>query len=260
MIGSVPWRLVNYGLSPTVKYLLKRSQSKPNLSQSTAAISLEDFLKIATKRNPVEVIKGAQLSVSSTFTDLRESYKSAFESGIAIKPVLDKNTSVSRLVVLAALLEIFEISTFIETGTQHGISASVVAKCSAEKNLNLSMHSIDVGSPYLVKRELEVNYIRLKRPARKIFKKISLNIAKGKTMYFHDSDHTYENMYFEFNWAWNVLNAEILVSDDIDLNNAYSDFCSDNSLNEYRIKMDSGTTIGVAIRQENKRRKAIQNK
>ena len=184
MIGSLPWRLTNYGLSPTVKYLRERSRSKPILSQSAAEISLEGFLKTATKRNPVEVTKGAQLSVSSTFTELRKNYQGAFESGIVIKPVLKKNTSVSRLVVLAALLEIFEINTFIETGTQHGISASVVANCSAEKNLNLSMHSIDVGSPYLVKHESEVNYIRLKRPVRKAFKKITLEIATGKTLFF----------------------------------------------------------------------------
>jgi cephalosporin hydroxylase len=159
-------------------------------------------------------------------------------------------------VVIVALLKIFEIDTFIETGTQHGISAFAVTRCSAEKNLRLSMHSIDVGSTYLVKRQSEVNYIRLKRPARKIFKKITLNIPKRKTMFFHDSDHTYENMHFEFIWAWNILGVEILVSDDIDLNNAYSNFCSENSLREYRIKMDSGTTIGVTLRQDNKTRES----
>lgn len=180
---------------------------------------------------------------------MRESNQSALESGIAIKPVLEKKASVSRLVVLAALLEIFEIHTFIETGTQHGISASAVAKCSAEKNLKLSMHSIDVGSPLLVRREPDVNYIQLKRPARKHFMKITQDIAQRKTMFIHDSDHTFENMYFGFNWAWNYLGVEILVSDDIDVNNACSNFCSDNSLTEYRIKMDSGTTISVAISQ-----------
>jgi hypothetical protein len=249
MIGSVPWRLANYGLSPTVKYLLERLQPRPILTHSGAEISLGEFLRIATKADPVEVTKVAHLRVSSSLTELRESYQSTFRSGISIKPVLDKNTSVSRLVVLAALLEIFEINTYIETGTQHGISSSAVAKCSEEKNLNLAMHSIDVGSPYLVQREPKVNYILLKRPVRKHFKKITLDIAQRKTMFFHDSDHTFENMYFEFNWAWNILGVEILVSDDIDMNNAYSNFCSDNSLTEYRIKMDSGTTIGVAIKE-----------
>ena len=74
-------------------------------------------------------------------------------------------------------------------------------------------------------------------------------MAKGKSMFFHDSHHAYDNMYLEFRWARNNLGAEILILDDIDLNNAYSNFCSENSLKKYRIKMDSGTTIGVATRQ-----------
>jgi hypothetical protein len=259
VIGSVPWRLANYGLSPTLKYLRERSQSKTIITRSVAEISLAKFLNLTSAKNPVEVTKKAQSIVFSTFTDLRESYQSALESGIAIKAVLNENSSVSRLIVLAALLDIFEVNTFIETGTQHGISASVVAKCNAEKNLNLSMYSIDVGLPYLINRESDVKYIRLKRPARKVFKKITFEIAKGKTMFFHDSDHTYENMYFEYSWAWNKLGAEILVSDDINLNNAFSNFCSDNSLKEYRIKMDSGTTIGVAIRQNNKNGKDLSD-
>jgi hypothetical protein len=69
-------------------------------------------------------------------------------------------------------------------------------------------------------------------------------------MFFHDSDHTFENMFFEFNWAWNVLKVKILVADDIDMNPAFSEFCQKNSLEEYRIKMDSGTTIGVVVRNQ----------
>jgi hypothetical protein len=85
MIGSVPWRIANYGLSPRVKYLQERLKSKPILTHSAPEISLEEFLKVATKRNPIEVAKVAQLSVSSTLAELRESYQSALGSGIAIK-------------------------------------------------------------------------------------------------------------------------------------------------------------------------------
>ena len=124
---------------------------------------------MATANNPVEITIKAQSIVSSTFTGLRESYLSALESGVAVEPVLNEDTSVSRLIVLAALLEIFKATTFIETQTQHRISASVVAKCNAENNLNLSIYSIDIDLPYLVKSESDINYILLKRPARKVF-------------------------------------------------------------------------------------------
>jgi hypothetical protein len=248
VIGSVRWRLVNYGLSPTIKYLQERFWGSAINGYPPAEVSLEDFLKRVTGKESLGIIKSARAAVDSSLFELRESKNKMLEIENPIKPVLDEDTSVSRLIVLAAILEIFKIDTFIETGTQHGISASAVAKF---RSLNLEsflIHSIDVGETHLVQRELEVSYITLERPVRRHFKEVTLNIANQKTLFFHDSDHTFENMYFEFNWAWNVLKVEILVADDIDMNNAYSKFCLDNSLPEFRIKMDSGTTIGVAIR------------
>ncbi len=248
VVGSVRWRLVNYGLSPTIKYLHQRFWGSPFNGYPAAEISLEDFLKRVTGKESLEIIKSARTAVESSLFELRESKNKMLGMENPIKPVLDEDTSVSRLIVLAAILEIFKIDTFIETGTQHGISASAVAKFRLINHENFSIHSIDVEQKQLVQRELEVNYVTLETPVRRHFKEVTLNTVCQKTLFFHDSDHTFENMYFEFNWAWNVLKVEILVADDIDMNSAYSRFCMDNSLSECRIKLDSGTTIGVAIR------------
>ena len=44
-------------------------------------------------------------------------------------------------------------------------------------------------------------------------------------MFHHDSEHSYENMMFEFEWAFSHLGkGGIVSSDDIDWNNAYRDF------------------------------------
>ena len=248
MIGSVRWRLVNYGLSPTIKYLQERFRVSEFNGHPPAEISLEEFLGRVTGRESLGVVKTARARVNSALFELRESKSKMIGIGHPIKPVLDEDTSVSRLIVLAAILEIFKIDTFIETGTQHGISASAVAKFRLINHESFSINSIDVGQTQLVQQELEVNYITLETPVRRHFKEVTLNIAHHKTLFFHDSDHTFENMCFEFDWAWNVLKVEILVADDIDMNSAYSKFCLDNSLSEFRIKLDSGTTIGVAIR------------
>jgi hypothetical protein len=46
------------------------------------------------------------------------------------------------------------------------------------------------------------------------------------SMFLHDSEHTYENMYFEYNTAWAHLeNGGYLLSDDTWWNTAFSDFC-----------------------------------
>jgi hypothetical protein len=45
-------------------------------------------------------------------------------------------------------------------------------------------------------------------------------------MFIHDSDHTYEVMWFEFNAAWRGLRkGGILLADNIESNTAFFDFC-----------------------------------
>jgi hypothetical protein len=43
--------------------------------------------------------------------------------------------------------------------------------------------------------------------------------------FFHDSDHSYDNMTFEFGTAWTFLRHEgLLLADDTDENESFSDF------------------------------------
>jgi len=45
-------------------------------------------------------------------------------------------------------------------------------------------------------------------------------------IFYHDSDHSYENMSFEFNTVFPFMPENgIIVSDDITDNDAFSDFC-----------------------------------
>jgi predicted O-methyltransferase YrrM len=47
-------------------------------------------------------------------------------------------------------------------------------------------------------------------------------------IFYHDSLHTYEHMMFEYKLAWEKLNkGGLLISDNIDLNNAFKDFCKE---------------------------------
>ena len=48
-------------------------------------------------------------------------------------------------------------------------------------------------------------------------------------IFYHDSEHSYENMMFEYKWAYSHLsNHGILASDDIGWNNAWRDFHKEN--------------------------------
>ena len=50
-------------------------------------------------------------------------------------------------------------------------------------------------------------------------------------MFYHDSEHTYEMMMWEFKTVFpHVNNNGVICSDDISWNSAFQDFCMDNEL------------------------------
>ena len=50
-------------------------------------------------------------------------------------------------------------------------------------------------------------------------------------VFLHDSDHSYENMTWEFETAYSALGREgLLLSDDVLANDAFSDFCISKGL------------------------------
>jgi hypothetical protein len=54
-----------------------------------------------------------------------------------------------------------------------------------------------------------------------------LKKVKEIDMFLHDSDHSYKNMIFEFRTVWKYLRKGVLlITDDYDCNNAFTDFCS----------------------------------
>jgi len=63
-------------------------------------------------------------------------------------------------------------------------------------------------------------------------------------IFLHDSDHSYQNMLWEFQTAWKYLKAGgLLLSHNIDANDAFSDFCQDCG-----IKRHSLTNMGGIVK------------
>lgn len=248
MIGSVRWRLENYGFKPALHYLLGKFDNRPPKKSHAKEIALEHYLEITSESFLDTPINWVREYVSNLMEELRTSFQQECNPPVEIKSDWDAETSLSRLLVIISLLETHEVDTFIETGTQHGISASAVAGYQLARQKFFPVYSIDVQPSFLVRRESNVNYIVLSKPVRKNFKKITLELGNSQILFFHDSDHSFENMMFEFDWAWNVLKVEILIAVDIDMNSAFSKFCRLNSIREQRLKVDFGTTIGVIVR------------
>ena len=55
-------------------------------------------------------------------------------------------------------------------------------------------------------------------------------------IFFHDSEHSYKNMLWEFQTAWAYLKSGgILLSHNIDYNDAFSDFCHNHGVKGYSL-------------------------
>ena len=245
MIGSVLWRIKNYGLWATLKYSLSLHSRHKSL---VALPELDLVGLIKTLGLPSEQSIKANARITQIMSELREVQNNLNCGPGAMKPVAMEGASIARLVVLDLVMSKIEPDLIIETGTQHGVSASVISDYVSRSNKKVIAKTIDVAHQVLIRRETNVNYIVLESPIRRSFQKETLSARTRNTVFFHDSDHSYENMYFEFDWAWNRLGVSALVSDDADGNSAFLDFCSRNNLPGFLISIDSGPSVGLILR------------
>lgn len=249
VIGSLSWRLLNYGPTATLKYLCFSHRSKTySQSNKLSDISLEDFLILLLGLSSEQVQQEINISLNRVSCILDKMRSKQKENFLPIKSVLNKDASRDRLIVLDLIVRNYFLDAFLETGTQHGISASVVGATKPALSKTLKCYSFDVEDNHVLSVENTFKYIKLRLPARRTFKTITKAISSSRLLFFHDSDHSYENMTFEFNHAWDVLNARILLSDDIDGNSAFQDFCTERNLVGYRLFVVQGPALGVVFR------------
>ena len=105
----------------------------------------------------------------------------------------------------------------------------------------IELFSIDVDNPiwhdhkeyevgWLVPDELRKNWI-LKIGDSKTELKPLLESLESVDIFFHDSDHSYSHMLFEFETIFSFLNSDkIILSDDINLNSSIDDFSKQKNL------------------------------
>jgi predicted O-methyltransferase YrrM len=154
--------------------------------------------------------------------------------------------------ILYAILKKYRPNTFLETGIANGYSAAVILSA-MKKNGKGSLTSIDITDKFeffgkrqkvgwIVPDNLATVWEIKIGPTKEILPKIESNFD----MFYHDSDHSEENMLFEFEWANAHLKlGGVLISDDIDLNGAWDLFLKRHK--QYREIVRSVTT-GVALK------------
>lgn len=240
----------NYGIIATFKYIYTEKINKSifNNSESLLISSLAELNNELFKINEKNVL---DLGSSSDrfFNEISENLINLESKGLGIKnSVVGNAGSKTRLKVLAYMINYFNFDLIIESGTQHGISALFMERFAITENTKI--YSIDIKNNVIPEGIGKVNYVILSSPVRKSFKTFTRKLIKrnGRSLYFHDSDHSYENMTFEFNWAWNELKVDCLISDDVSDNTAFSKFVLKNNLTPYYCKFDSGSLVGIVLK------------
>ena len=243
-IGSVKWRVLNYGFKATFKYLLFDKSplriSKRNLSANVKLNNLE-----------ISIIDEDLLAFKDNFLLKTTNQIKLNKSKNAIKMsgnIADE--SVNRFLAIAYVIKKYTPDIFLESGTQHGLTALFAQELAKFLNLSTKVFSYDVTDE-LWKLDGDYTKIILSRPTRKSFLK-HLKIIKNqyqskKIVFFHDSDHSYENMKFELTQVSKILDPIVIISDDISGNNSFRETFSNNLYKAYKVSFDNGPTVGIAI-------------
>ena len=249
-VGSFFWRVRNYGVIAAFKYIYTEKINKGIFDYSASELigtltELNNKLLKTSEKNLLDL----ENSSDEIFNDISENLIKLESSGTGIKrSIIGNAASKTRLKVLAYIVNYFDFDLIIESGTQHGISALFMEKYSITKNYKI--YSFDVKNNVIPEGIGKINYVVLRSPVRKSFKTFTKELINrnDRSLYFHDSDHSYENMSFEFNWAWNELKVDCMVSDDVSENSAFSNFVLKSNLTPYYCKFDSGSVVGFVLK------------
>ena len=144
--------------------------------------------------------------------------------------------SLERLQILYSAIRLYKPKIMIETGVAGG-STSLAILSAMKKNGSGKLYSIDIGNVmvapgyeigYIVPEEIRSNWSLIVGDSKKELPKL-LNQLKEIDCFFHDSDHSYEHMNFEFNAVLPFLDSKnLILSDDTELNSSFHEFVSQN--------------------------------
>jgi len=145
--------------------------------------------------------------------------------------------------ILYLLCRVVRPRCIVETGVQHGLFSSYILKALNDNQYG-ELYSIDLpnkeymssvgkietplpeglGSGWLVPAYLRSRWELLLGNSKELLPGL-LDRLGQIDIFLHDSEHTYEMMMFEYEQAWKHLGTNgVLVSDDIDMSNAFEGF------------------------------------
>ena len=151
------------------------------------------------------------------------------------------------------LCRAYKPEKIVETGVAYGISSTYILKALHDNEFGM-LYSIDsVFRPWQTEKMIgsvipDMLRTRWNLVLGKSMEKLYnlLNKLNDVDIFIHDSSHTYDNMIFEFSIALDKINKNgIIISDDILSNDAFYDFTKNKKLENYVIKVQENSGLGI---------------
>ncbi|MDO8549619.1 MAG: class I SAM-dependent methyltransferase, partial [Ignavibacteria bacterium] len=99
-----------------------------------------------------------------------------------------------------------------------------------DRNANYNLIYSEISTGWVVPKELRSRWKLILGDSKIELPRLLKEITKID-VFFHDSDHSYENMKYEYNIVFPSLKNEgIILSDDIHKNNAFNEFINQHNL------------------------------
>jgi predicted O-methyltransferase YrrM len=214
--------------SPTeiFRYLFLSSDRKLQLIANISPDILCEEIAVAINVTSLEL-----LEYHKEFKNDLEFHRAIYEKLIVTPERVVKNPDFDYRELLYIIVRAVKPNMFIETGSFDGLSTSVIL-LAMHKNNKGKCFTIDLPNPRLPKGKepawIVPDYIRdrliLKVGKTSTYLKSIVQEVKPD-MFYHDSWHSYQNMMYEYNTAWEaLLVGGYFISEYIDFNRAFKEF------------------------------------
>jgi len=247
------------------RHALKRLMTTPN-GILRAAPDPQSFVKNLTDAKAEEIQKyTAEITSKGEFhKQLLEENRSNFGGRRFLFRGIGIGTTLGT--VLYALCRKLKPDTVVETGVASGVSSAYIL-CALEENKQGKLYSIDLpweetltypkhyfapeGVAGVMSRGTQSGWIipdylrhRWQLVQGRTSEKLPPLLEKlgAIDIFLHDSEHSYQNMLWEYQTAWVYLKGGgVLLSHNVDMNDAFSHFCQSVKVRGFLLANMGGT-------------------
>jgi len=155
------------------------------------------------------------------------------------------------MVAIYAYVRKYKPEVLLETGVHYGLSSSIILYALKQ---NQKGHLISIGywnnkdHGSYVSKSLKDRWTFIKKKTEDAFKTENILQNIKLDFFMHDSDHSYKNMYKEFEWAIQHLKENhIIFSHDIGANNSFFDFAENYNLEWFLVRTAPPAMYGMGV-------------